>query len=57
MFLNDHLDLDDMIGSFASGATASPVAKNGKKYSSIVDRNIKSGKIFVFKVTKQLSWH
>ena len=29
--LNDPIDLPDMIGSFASGTTASPVAKNGTK--------------------------
>ena len=29
--LNDHIDLSDMIGSFASGATASLVAKNRTK--------------------------
>ena len=34
MCLNDRIDLPDMIGSFASGATASLVAQNGTKKMS-----------------------
>ena len=40
-----------MIGSFASGATASLVAKNvTKKYSATVDKIITSGQILVLEV-------
>ena len=39
--LNDRIDLFYMIGSFASGANVSLVAKNGtKKYSSSMDKII-----------------
>ena len=48
-----------MIGSFASGTTASLVAKNGTKktYSTTVDRIVTSRNILLFEVSKWPSWH
>ena len=39
--LNNHIDLPNMIGSFASGANASKVAKIGTKYLSTFAQSIK----------------
>ena len=69
MCLNDCIDLSDTLGSSASGATASLVAKNGTKklsqpfeelqgsnseFKLIINLIITSGQILVFEVSKRL---
>ena len=52
MCLNNFIDLPEKIGSFASGAKASLVAKNGtKNHYTTVDKFIASGQILVLEVS------
>ena len=50
-WLHNCMDLSDMIGTLASDANASLVAKNGtKKYPTTFDKIITNGQILVFEV-------
>ena len=57
--LNDRIDLLYMIGSFASGANVSLVAKNGTKkiFSTTVNKIITCGRILEYRLSRQLQWH
>ena len=57
-FLNNHINLPNMIRSFANGTIVFLVVKNWtEKYYNTMDMIITCRQILVFEVSKQFSWY